>query len=208
MPSPHPICQPHYSYKSLNIPSSQPPHSFFPLHLNLRHLLIRIRTPGPPLPFPAIPMIMLMPISMPTIFLPPPTRPRSPIISTITLITTAIRRALVARFVYAFGGVVDAAYYLFPISINPTPQKPEEVIILPLLFFLPNPSLSTTSSAHCMRGLLVLASASSSLVAPRRCRTGCRGVVVICGVFVVGRWSCVCADVPEEREGAVVDAMA
>ena len=71
----------------------------------------------------------------------------------------------------------------------------------PLLLFLPNPSLSTTSSAHCILLRVFspfsppLLSASSSLVAPRKCNTacGCAGLNAV--VTIVGRAgsTCVCA---------------
>lgn len=56
-----------------------------------------------------------------------------------------------------------------------------KLLSIPLLFFLPSPSLSITSSAHCMRGLLFVppspssSSSSVSVLAPRRRRMACSG---------------------------------
>ena len=75
----------------------------------------------------------------------------------------------------------------FPRPISTSPINIKKHSLIPLLLFRPNPSLSTTSSAHCMR-LLVLSppsptsfETSSSLVAPLKRSTACtcRGSVVV-----------------------------
>jgi hypothetical protein len=48
-------------------------------------------------------------------------------------------------------------------------ERHEDWVSLPLLLFLPRPSLSITSSAHCIRFLL-----RTPVSAPRRRNTGCR----------------------------------
>jgi len=75
-------------------------------------------------------------------------------------------------------------YYLKEVKIVSRVQ-------LPLLLFLPRPSLSITSSAHCIRFLL-----RTPVSAPRRRNTGCR----IC--TSEGACVCVCEAVAATAERA------
>lgn len=208
---------------SLPIPTPTPTTAtpIFPRFIIPRHLLVRIRTgpaippalslPPPPMrvavvvPVAVVPVVVLVVLVSGVLLLGVFTGPGIRV--RVGGVGGGIGRGLVARLADGAGAVVDAAYCGGEMLVGwNRRQRGQAGVGKPLDFFLPSPSLLTTSDRH-VTALL------PGAWAPRRRRMACGGWVWVCGAVglevMVWVWlgagcavCCCCC-----RDGAAADAM-